>query len=114
MEYDITATAEILRKEIKGPVIQPDDSDYAQARAVWNGAIDRRPAAIIWCADAQDVMNAVRVAGERGHKLTIRGGGHNVAGRSIADGVLMLDLWGGVGWLMRRYGLARGAERPQP
>jgi FAD/FMN-containing dehydrogenase len=70
----------------------PGDSTYDTARRVWNGAIDRRPSCIIGCADAEDVSHAVRIAADNGLQMTIRGGGHNVAGRSIRDGALLLDL----------------------
>jgi hypothetical protein len=61
-------------------------------RRVWNGAIDRRPAALVVCDDAEDVALAVRIAADHGVPVTIRGGGHSVAGRSVADGALLIDL----------------------
>jgi FAD/FMN-containing dehydrogenase len=70
----------------------PGDAGYPVARRVWNGAIDRHPGAIAICADAEDVALALRIASEHDAAVTVRGGGHNVAGRSIADGVLMIDL----------------------
>jgi hypothetical protein len=81
-----------LRGRLKGRVIAPDDPDFAAVRRVWNGAIDRRPSAIAQCADAEDVASALREASDRGVDLTVRGGGHNVAGRSIRDGALLIDL----------------------
>jgi FAD/FMN-containing dehydrogenase len=81
-----------LGQRLRGNIIQPDDSGYALARRVWNGAIDRRPGAIAICADAEDVALAIRIAGEHGIGLTVRGGGHNTAGRALADGALLLDL----------------------
>ncbi len=81
-----------LRGRLRGTTIVPTDEGYAVARRVWNGAIDRYPSAIIVCADAEDVSFAVRVAADNGLALTVRGGGHNVAGRSIRDGALLLDL----------------------
>jgi FAD/FMN-containing dehydrogenase len=81
-----------LQKRVRGTVILPDGRGYADARRVWNAAVSRRPAGIIVCADAEDVACAVRIAADNGLALTIRGGGHNVAGRSIRDGVLLLDL----------------------
>jgi FAD/FMN-containing dehydrogenase len=138
-------------------VLRREDPLYEEARRVWNGAIDRRPAAILVCARAADVAEGVRFAAAEGLRVTLRGGGHNVAGRSLADGALLVDLsalrdvqvdprarralvaggatWreldaatsrfglatpggmvsstgvggltlgGGIGWLMRRYGL---------
>ena len=81
-----------LRARIRGITLLPGDAQYDTARQVWNGAIDRRPSCIIRCADAEDVSHAVRIAADNGLALTIRGGGHNVAGRSISDGKLLLDL----------------------
>ncbi len=81
-----------LRSRLRGPICIPGDADFDVARRVWNGAIDRRPSCVIGCADAEDVSHAVRIAVDNGLQLTIRGGGHNVAGRSISDGVLLLDL----------------------
>ena len=81
-----------LRGKLRGTIILPRDEAYATSRRVWNGAIDRRPAAIVICADAEDASIAVRVAADHALPLTVRGGGHNVAGRSIRDGALLLDL----------------------
>ena len=83
-----------LRRALRGALRLPDDPEYARARRVWNAAIDRRPAAIAVCADAEDVAHALRVASDHGLPVTVRGGGHNVAGRAVADGVLMIDLAG--------------------
>jgi FAD/FMN-containing dehydrogenase len=81
-----------LRAKVRGTIILPDDEEYTAARRVWNAAVDRRPAGVVVCADAEDVAISVRIAAEHGLRLTVRGGGHNVAGRSIRDGVLLLDL----------------------
>ena len=86
------AIFEVFRSKLRGTTLLPSDSAYDAARRVWNAAIDRRPSAIITCADAEDVSLAVRIAADNGLALTVRGGGHNVAGRSIRDGVLLLDL----------------------
>jgi FAD/FMN-containing dehydrogenase len=83
-----------LRARLRGNTLVPGDREYDTVRQVWNGAIDRRPSCIIRCADAEDVSHAVRIALDNGLKLTVRGGGHNVAGRSISDGKLLLDLSG--------------------
>ena len=83
-----------LRSQVRGTTLVPSDSGYAAARRVWNGAIDRRPSAIVTCADAEDVSFALRIAADHGLRMTVRGGGHNVAGRSIRDEVLLLDLSG--------------------
>jgi FAD/FMN-containing dehydrogenase len=83
-----------FRSQLRGATVLPGDAAYDAARRVWNAAIDRRPSAIIACADAEDVSLAVRIAADNGLALTVRGGGHNVAGRSIRDGALLLDLSG--------------------
>ena len=147
-----------LARVLHGSLLCAGHADYERLRKVWNGAIDRYPAAIARCVDAEDVRAAVEFAARTGIALTVRGGGHNVAGLAVRDGALMLDLgamnrvdvdpvsrtvrveggalWrdvdaatqphglattggfvsttgvggftlgGGVGWLMRRYGLA--------
>jgi FAD/FMN-containing dehydrogenase len=83
-----------LRARLRGITLLPGDPEYDSARRVWNGAIDRRPSCIIRCADAEDVSHAVRIAADSGLTMTVRGGGHNVAGRSVGDGKLLLDLSG--------------------
>ncbi|MFT3792551.1 MAG: FAD-dependent oxidoreductase [Rudaea sp.] len=81
-----------LGRTLRGAVLLRDSDEYAERRRVWNGAIDRRPSAIARCADADDVVRVVRFAAERALPLTVRGGGHNVAGLSVRDDVLLLDL----------------------
>ncbi|HEX3913240.1 MAG TPA: FAD-binding protein [Steroidobacteraceae bacterium] len=83
---------EALRVRLRGSSLVPGDAGYDVARRVWNGAIDRHPSCIVGCADAEDVSHAVRIAADHGLRMTVRGGGHNVAGRSIRDGSLLLDL----------------------
>jgi FAD/FMN-containing dehydrogenase len=81
-----------LATAIQGAVIAPDDPDYEQARATWNDVGDRRPALIVRCADAVDVMSALGFARERGLSVAVRSGGHSVAGHSTCDDGLLLDL----------------------
>src|SRR5262245_60105799 len=142
---------------IRGRLAPADHTDYDNARAVWNGAIDRRPRLIARCIGTADVVAAMRFARDHDLEIAIRGGGHNVAGTAVCDegmvidlsamravrvdpanrsawvqggalwgdvdretqapglattggivshtGVAGLTLGGGVGWLMRRYGL---------
>jgi len=82
----------VLAEQLTGDVIAPGDPRYDAARRVWNGMIDKRPAAIARCADADDVGTAVRFACERDLPLAVRGGGHNVAGTAVCDDGLVVDL----------------------
>jgi FAD/FMN-containing dehydrogenase len=81
-----------LRARVRGRALVREDEGYDLARRVWNGAIDRYPSCIVECADGEDVSHAMRIAVDHGLRLTVRGAGHNVAGRSIRDGSLLLDL----------------------
>jgi FAD/FMN-containing dehydrogenase len=77
-----------------GRLVEPPDHEYDRARAGWNGAIDRRPAAVAAAADAEDVACAIRAARALRIPFTIRAGGHSVAGRSVRDGAVCIDLRG--------------------
>ena len=81
-----------LRARLKGRALIPGDDGYDAARAVWNAMIDRRPAAIVECRDTSDVIHAVRFARDHALPVSIRGGGHNVAGHAVCDGGLMVNL----------------------
>lgn len=83
-----------LKSLVRGTIHLPGGDGYDQARQVWNGMIDRRPAAIICAAGVADVMVAVRFARERGLPVAIRCGGRNVAGNAVGDGGVMIDLGG--------------------
>src|SRR3954468_8290432 len=73
-------------------VLRPADPRYDAARAVYNGLVDRRPALIVRCRTVDDVAAALDLARRTGLEVSVRGGGHNVAGRSVADGGVMIDL----------------------
>jgi FAD/FMN-containing dehydrogenase len=81
-----------LVDSLRGTALQPGDQDYEKARAVWNGLIDRRPALIARCAGTADVVDAVNFAREQNLLLSVKGGGHNVAGNAVNDGGLVIDL----------------------
>src|SRR5918998_6755574 len=83
--------AEALRPGFRGPILLPDTPAYEEQRHVWNHMIDRSPAAIARCTGVADVIEAVRVAREQDLLVSVRGGGHNVAGTAVADGALMID-----------------------
>src|SRR5215218_9501863 len=81
-----------LRAVLNGRVIAPDDAGYDEARAVFYGGIDRRPAVIVRVADAADVSHVVTIARETGLELAVRSGGHSTAGHGTTDGGIVLDL----------------------
>jgi FAD/FMN-containing dehydrogenase len=84
--YDDLATA------LRGDLIRPGDAGYDQARAVYNGMIDKHPSAIARVRDVADVIACVRFGREHGLDLAVRGGGHNAAGLGVADGALVIDM----------------------
>ena len=81
-----------LSGNLRGPCLMPSDSDYDEARAVWNGSIDKRPALIAQCSGVADVIDAVNFARANGVLVAVRGGGHNVAGNAVCDGGIVIDL----------------------
>ncbi len=81
-----------LAGQISGSVLGPDDESYDATRAVHNGLVDRRPALIVRCRTTSDVVAALAVARQAGLEVSVRGGGHNVAGRAVTDGGVMIDL----------------------
>jgi FAD/FMN-containing dehydrogenase len=83
---------EEFKASLRGTLLRPADPDYDQARKVWNGMIDKRPALIVRCTGVPDVIQSVNFA--RAHNLivAVRGGGHNVGGNAVCDGGLTIDL----------------------
>lgn len=81
-----------LAGRVSGRLLRPADDGYDVARRVHNGLIDRAPAAIVRCRSAADVSASVRAARAAELDISVRGGGHNVAGRAVADGALLIDL----------------------
>lgn len=103
MSLEITATAggkvdvapEVLqafRSTFRGPVLTPGDAGYDEVRRIWNAMIDRRPGLIVRCTGTTDVVHALRLAREQGLRLSVRGGGHNIAGLALCEGGLLIDL----------------------
>jgi FAD/FMN-containing dehydrogenase len=83
---------EALRGQFRGALLRPGEEGYDEARRIWNGAIDRYPAVIARCAGADDVVTAMRFAREHDLLISVRGGGHAVAGHAVCDGGIMIDL----------------------
>src|SRR5437773_2784289 len=83
---------EELRMGFARALLLAEDEGYEDARRVHNGLIDRRPVLIARCRGTADVADAVRFARAAGLEISVRGGGHNVAGRAVADEALMIDL----------------------
>jgi FAD/FMN-containing dehydrogenase len=81
-----------LRAVLRGEVVTPGDSGFDEARKIWNGDIDRRPAVIARCTRVDDVKAALAFGRERGLRISVRSGGHSFPGHSVADGALMIDL----------------------
>lgn len=84
--------ADELRSSMRGEVITRSDPNYETARQVWNGLIDHHPALIAHCASTADVIRAVRVARAFWPSVSVRGGGHQVAGSAVLDDALVIDL----------------------
>jgi hypothetical protein len=81
-----------LKRRLAGQLLAPSDDGYHEARKVWNGMIDRHPALIARCKSTTDVVECVRFARERDVAISVRGGGHNFAGKAVCEGALVIDL----------------------
>jgi FAD/FMN-containing dehydrogenase len=86
--FDVDA----LRARIGGAVLVPGEAGYDDARTVWNGTIDRRPAVIARCRTTADVAAAVDFGREKGLEIAVRGGAHGISGNAVCDDGLMIDL----------------------
>ncbi|HET8778268.1 MAG TPA: FAD-dependent oxidoreductase, partial [Candidatus Limnocylindria bacterium] len=80
--------------DLKGAVLRPDDGGYAEAIALWNGMITKRPAVVVRAAGTDDVIRTVSFARDNGVELSIKGAGHNIAGLALTDGGITLDMSG--------------------
>ncbi len=83
---------DVLRTKLRGELLEPGSSAYDATRVIWNGMIDRRPAVIARCRNAADVAASVNYARDQGLVISVRSGGHNVAGYAVCNGGLMIDL----------------------
>src|SRR5215468_5801399 len=81
-----------LRGKVRGTVALPGEDGYDAARSIWNAMIDRRPALVVRCLGAADVINAVTLARNEKLLVSVRSGGHNIAGNAVCDGGLLIDL----------------------
>jgi FAD/FMN-containing dehydrogenase len=81
-----------LRRMVSSPILTRNDQEYSHARRVWNGMIDRKPSGIVRPASIAEVMQVVRAAREFSLPVCVRGGGHSVAGNSVVDDAVMIDL----------------------
>ncbi|BAY14070.1 FAD-binding oxidoreductase [Calothrix sp. NIES-2098] len=81
-----------LKTNVRGHVVLPEDPPYDEVREIWNAMIDRRPAAIVQCATADDVAHTILFARENGLEISIRGAGHNIAGNALCDRGVTIDL----------------------
>ncbi|MBW2196523.1 MAG: FAD-binding oxidoreductase [Deltaproteobacteria bacterium] len=91
MKIQSNEKIETLKNNVKGQIVLPDDPNYNEVREIWNAMIDRRPAVIVQCAEADDVPHAISYARENGLEISIRGGGHNIAGSSLCDNGVVID-----------------------
>ncbi|UCF02449.1 MAG: FAD-dependent oxidoreductase, partial [Deltaproteobacteria bacterium] len=85
-------TIEEFKASLRGELIQPNDEAYDAARKVWNGMFDRKPAIILRCVGTSDVISAVDFARDKSLLISVRGGGHHVAGTAVCDDGMMIDL----------------------
>ncbi len=81
-----------LSEGFSGQVLMPGEPGYDAARSIHNGLIDKRPALIARCWNTADIINALLAARTGGREISVRGGGHNVAGKAVTEGGLMIDL----------------------
>jgi len=100
-----------LASGLRGQVVYPGDGGYDAARAVFNGMIDRRPLAVIRPVDASDVVRCIEFARRHVLPVSVRGGGHSVAGHAVRDGAIMLDL---SGMKAVQVDLEKGTVRAEP
>ncbi|MCF6156416.1 MAG: FAD-binding oxidoreductase [Candidatus Brocadia sp.] len=83
---------EKFKSQVRGKVLLPGEPGFDTARTVWNAMIDRKPGLIVWCAGVADVIRSVVLARDHDLLLSVRGGGHNIAGNAVCDDGLMIDL----------------------
>lgn len=105
------SSVEKFKTDLRGPLLRPGEAGYDDARKVWNGMIDKRPALIARCAGVADVIHCVNFARANNLLVAVRGGGHNLSGNAVCDGGLTIDLSRMKGV---RVGPARRTARAEP
>jgi hypothetical protein len=107
-------TVEEFKANLRGHLLHPGEDGYDEARKIWNGMFDRRPALIARCAGAADVVSAVNFARDNRLQVAVRGGGHSFPGHSVCDRGLVIDLSPmkgvRVGSVARQLGPSRGSS----
>jgi len=86
------STIQDFKARLCGTLLQPEDADYDDARKVYNAMIDKRPALIVRCAGTADIINTVTFARTHDLLVSVRGGGHSIAGKAVYDGAVLIDL----------------------
>lgn len=86
------STIDNLKSDLRGELLLPGSANYDEARSIWNGMIDRKPALIARCLGVADVVKSVNFAKEKGLLVSIKGGGHNISGLAVCDGGLTIDM----------------------
>jgi hypothetical protein len=87
-----TIAIDKMRTDVQGRVIGPDDPEYDEARTLFYGGMNRRPAVIVRVANDADVVRVIALARETGLELAVRSGGHSIPGHSVSEGGIVLDL----------------------
>ncbi|MFI5420948.1 MAG: FAD-binding oxidoreductase, partial [Nitrososphaerales archaeon] len=88
----VVEAANTLRSEFRGEIILPTDNSYEETRKIWNGMINKHPAIIARCLGTSDIIKAVKFGRDHDLTISLRGGGHNVAGHAVCDGGIMIDM----------------------
>lgn len=91
-QWTVGDSARVFRERFRGDLLQRGDEGYDEARAIWNGMIDRKPGLIARPTGVADVVTAVNFARDNDVLVAVKGGGHSIAGNAVCDGGLMIDL----------------------
>ncbi len=92
MSKMVSTTIEDFKNVFRGEILQPGNAGYDDARSIWNGMYDRKPAVIARCIGTSDVIEAVNFARENNFTVSVKGGGHNAAGNAVCDDGFVIDL----------------------